>query len=120
MKHTAPSLKRLAFSLGITTEQAKIVRALIRREIRTDDPRFIGTLKWIASCYSRPSFIERLMECINETIRGHGVEALGDNMQPVALYINTGDAYSPTLLYSYKSSTVRLTTWGDFAEANNL
>lgn len=60
------------------------------------------------------------MECINETIGGHGVEALGDNMEPAALYVNTGDTYSPTLLYSYNSDTIRLTTWGDFAESNNL
>ena len=60
------------------------------------------------------------MECLNETMQGYGVEALGDNMQPSALYVNTGDTYSQTLLYSYKSNTIQLTTWGDFAEANNL
>lgn len=119
--HNAPSRARLIKELGLTTAQADLVRALIKNTVRTTNADlFPAANACFAACYNMPSFAERRMECLNEVIGGHGVEALGDGMYPDALYVNTGDTYSPTLLYCYKRSTFRLTTWGDYVEKNNL
>ena len=115
----APSIQRLQADLGLTTQQAKLVRALIRKEVKTwDETLFPATSAWLKTCYHRPSYPDRLLSALNEVIGGHGVETIEGREfnQPSALYVNTGDAYSPTLLYCYKSNTVRLTTWGDYAE----
>jgi hypothetical protein len=112
----APSKNRLIKEIGLTEEQAETVRALIRGEIKTSDPRFKRTQEWLGRCYHRPSYPERLMECLNETIQGHGVECLGSK----ALYINTGDTYSPTLLLNTRSGGISITTLGDFIESNGL
>jgi hypothetical protein len=110
----APSKKRLCRDLKLSEDQANFVRALIRGEVKTTDPRFPATLSWIDSCYNYPTYVERLMEALNEVICGCGVEGIEDR----ALYVNTGGAYSPTLLYSYRTRAVILTTWGDFVEGS--
>jgi hypothetical protein len=112
----APSKKRLISELGLSPEQADTARALVYREIRTDDPRFKETNAWLEKCYHRPSYPERLMSCLDEVIRGDGVEVIEEDGRLLALYVNTGDTYSPTLLYNLKTRAVSLTTWGDFAE----
>ncbi len=69
------------------------------------------------------------MEQINRLIEGHGVEAViyseGEGLRTwmsdpsdriLALYVNTGDTYSPTVLWDARRDSVTLTTWGDFVE----
>jgi len=117
----APSKAKLESSLCLTPEQATLIRKLIHQDVTTTDATlFPQSNAHFNACYNRPFYSERLMKCINEVMQGNGVEALGDSMNPLALYVNTGDTYSSTLLYSYKTKTIRLTTWGDFAESNNL
>lgn len=36
----------------------------------------------------------------------------------VALYVNTGDTYNPTLLYETETGRFRATTFGDWVERN--
>jgi hypothetical protein len=111
----APSKQRLIEALGLTAEQADLIRALIHKTVKTWDPAlFPETAEWVRQCYHRPPYVERLLSAINETMQGHGVEHIGEN----ALYVNTGDTYSPTLLYDYSTGTIRLTTWGDFVETH--
>jgi hypothetical protein len=69
--------------------------------------------------------VDIVLDLVNEYIRGHGVEAIRgdyhvDNyyFDIVALYVNTGDAYSPTLLYETDTDRFMLTTWGDWVERN--
>jgi hypothetical protein len=73
--------------------------------------------------------VDRHMDKINALIDGFGVEAVfyaeGIGIRPhmsdmgdelLALYVNTGDSYSPTILWDARKDTVTLTTWGDFVE----
>lgn len=109
----APSAKRLREYLGLSDEQARLVRALIRREVKTRDATlFPEANKHFAACYNPLPYTDRLMECLDEVVGSYGVEGLDDG----SLYLNTGDTYSPTLLYSAKTGTIRLTTWGDYVE----
>jgi hypothetical protein len=57
------------------------------------------------------------MACINEIMQGHGVEAIDvEGIQPRAVYINTGDTYTPTLFYCYRSQSYRVQSWSDYVE----
>lgn len=119
----APSKARLIRDLHLSPAAASVVRALIRREYSTlNKDLFPASNQYFDSCFNRPLLRERMMHCLNEVCGGHGVEALeGESFrQPAALYINMGDTYAPTILFSYKTDTFSLTTWGDFAERNLL
>ena len=113
----APSRKKLTEAFGLSLEKADLVRNLIQTKAKTRNAELFPRSNAVFNaCYYVPHYTERLMECLNEVLDGHGVESLGDNMSPCALYINMGDTYSPTLLLNYKTHTIRLTTWGDFAK----
>jgi hypothetical protein len=120
--YAAPSLSRLVDELGITTEQAETIRGLIRGEIRTKDTeRFPASNTWFDSCLHEPKRVDRILACINETMEGFGVEAIyssENDFWPAADYINTGDAYSTTILFSRETSAFQITSWGDFFEKN--
>lgn len=61
------------------------------------------------------------MACIDEVMGGCGVEAIeAQGIQPRVVYINTGDTYTPTLLYCYRSGSYRVQSWGDYLEAAGL
>jgi hypothetical protein len=73
--------------------------------------------------------VERQMDKIDRLIGGHGVEALyfkeglgirgfASEMEDelLAVFVNTGDLYNPTVLWDAKKDTVTLTSWGDFTE----
>lgn len=67
--------------------------------------------------------INKSLEYVNKAINAHGIEAIrgggewdsyyGDS---VALYVNTGDTYNPTILYDTVRGKLELTTMGDFVE----
>ena len=119
--YKSPSIKRLTESLNLSKEQAMLVRGLIKGEVRTiDNPQFPVTQAWIASCYSRPARIERIMSCINEVIGAHGCEAIwGSSVtQPIAEYCNSGDTYATTILFNYQTDVFSITSLGDFVERN--
>lgn len=120
--YTCPPAAKIAASLHVSMEDAKKARALMRGEIRiTDNPAFPKTNQWISDCFHKPRRIDLILSALNELLETHGVEALrgrGDQYQAIAEYLNTGDTYSPTLLFRHDTGTFRLTTWGDFVEAN--
>lgn len=62
------------------------------------------------------------MEIANKAIEGFGVEAIRDNqwgefyLDIGILYVNTGDTYSPTVLYDTRKGKFYVTTYGDYIE----
>lgn len=113
-----PSVKTLTSQLNLTSDQARLIRALIKRQHPTLDPgRFPRANAWFDSCYHRPNRIERIMACIDEVMGGCGVEVIdAEGIHPRAVYVNTGDTYTPTLLYCYRSQSYRVQSWGDYVE----
>ena len=108
-------------ALNISAETANIVRGLIRGEIRTlDAERFPQSNAYFASCYNRPSRLDRIMECLNEVLGTYGVEAIGDSQTygPPAEYLNAGDTYAATLVFDRLVGNFKLTSWGDWLEKN--
>jgi hypothetical protein len=54
----------------------------------------------------------------DSVISGHGGESIRCPRRGLlAVYVNTGDTYSTTLLYNVASGAWRITTWGDYVEA---
>ncbi len=58
-----------------------------------------------------------LSEC-SFLLDGHGVEAICPeaNDTPIAWYVNMGDTYDCTLVYSVRTARVYVTSWGDWYE----
>jgi hypothetical protein len=120
--YSAPPAAKIAAAMNCTLETATIARRLMKGEIRvTDNPAFPATNRWIASCYHPPRRIDKILSALNELLECFGVEAFNSResrMHAIAEYLNTGDTYSTTILFRHDTGTFRLTSWGDFLEAN--
>ena len=120
--YTAPPAAAIAAAFNTDTDTARTARALMRGEVRiTHNPAFPRTNSWAAGCYHKPRRVELILSALNELLGCYGVEAFrgrGDQYPAIAEYLNTGDTDSPTLLFRRDTGTFRLTTWGDFFEAN--
>lgn len=117
--YKAPSRASLMQHLNCTREQADLARALIRGEEPTlDNPRFPRSNVYFSSCYSRPRRTARILACLDELLETHGVEPIwgSDPFHPVAEYLNTGETYAQTLLFTGRSFL--LTSWGEWIERN--
>lgn len=120
--YTAPPAAAIASAMNCTLETARTARALMRGEVRiTGNPAFPRTDAWAAAYFHKPRRIDLILSALNELLECHGVEAFrgrGDQSHAIAEYLNTGDTYSATILFRHDTGTFRLTTWGDFYEAN--
>lgn len=100
----APSIARLESILGLTSEEARKVRTIIRS---TDS----GTKA------------ARRIDALNlDGIYGVEYVPSGSNQKsPAFYYLNTGDTYSPTIAFVWNgwNWTSRLTSWGDIVERGN-
>jgi hypothetical protein len=68
---------------------------------------------------------DRIIEKLNFIMEGYGVEAIIGRTEThkywddtVALYINMGDTYNPTIIYDVNDEKFVVTTWGDWVEEN--
>ena len=122
IKDNKESTIELMKTFQINLMQAKLVIKVIFGQTKLE--AFRSVEKWIAQCFNKPSELEMKMEALNELIDGFGVEAVNHESNwdrywgnAIALYVNTGDTYSPTILYSIEDKQFELTTWGDFYES---
>lgn len=134
-----PSVATLS-TLTDTTAEARLLRRLLElfrawREQRTPTGErnsaalyaFIGTHapnthNWATKqCFHRPNVRHLVMTAANELLGLHGVETIdardcGDTIE----YCNSGDTYTPTLLYSHRSETFRVGDWGTLVERHSF
>ena len=120
--YTAPPAAKIAAAMNCDMETAKTARALMRGEIRvSENPAFPKTNDWRNSCYNPPRRIDLILSALNELMGTYGVEAFNSResrMHAVAEYLNTGDTYTPTILFRHDTGTFRISSWGNFFEAN--
>jgi len=127
----APNSKNLQERLGLTPEQARLVRALAHA---CDDGEVLcalveasvpKTAGYVRSMHSDPyhSQIWRVtvaLHAMDQVVGTFGVEGLGParggDYAPPYEYLNTGDTYGTTLLYRRKTDTLTIGSWGDIAE----
>jgi hypothetical protein len=69
--------------------------------------------------------VDLALDNANAAMHAHGVEAIeGDHQVDryyyniVALYVNTGDTYNPTVIYETENERFLVWTFGDWVEAN--
>lgn len=118
--YTSPPAKAIAAAFHCTIETARLARRIIRGEAGplTSSP---ATAAWERACYNSPRQTDRILHALNTILKCHGVVAFCTNSDPyhaIAEYLNTGDTYSPTLLFRHDTGTFRITTRGDFFERN--
>lgn len=118
--YTSPPAAAIAAAFNVSIETAHLARRIIRGEAGplASSP---ATAAWERACYNSPRQTDRILHALNSILGCHGVEAFcteNDPYHAIAEYLNTGDTYSPTLLFRHDTGTFRLTSWGDFYERN--
>lgn len=105
-------------AFGIDIHKAELIRTVMKSKfIKTE--AFPKTSNWLNICHHRPSWSEIAMECINEILEGYRVEAHFSDVNdfnPLMTFIDFGDPYVPTIVYSYRSHRFKISTWGDEVE----
>lgn len=127
----APSVNAMVEALGLSTEQAKLVRKLAKH---VDDPQKLSdlveescprTVDYVRSLHGDPwnSHMWRVtvaLYAMDEVVGTHGVEGLGSSSSsthaPPYEYLNAGDPYVATLIYKRSSDALSIGGWGDIAE----
>jgi hypothetical protein len=113
-----PSVKTLLCISGLTSQEAK----RIRRVMRSQDRDEICSLspkadKWRRQCCNEPLLSELKMCAIDDITGTYGVEYTrkGSNSKsPAFAYCNTGDSYAATVLLINGRFSVG--SWGDIVE----
>jgi len=114
-----PSLRILKDRFG---DKGKELHNLISG--KTDPKTYKSVQKWVDRCFNEPTDIELRMEAINEILEGFGVEGIEGkwvdsyHRENQAVYINTGDTYSLTILYDNELRRFVVTTFGDWVESH--
>lgn len=111
-----PSVNTLQTVFG---SNAKSARELLEKKASPSDYKCVR--EWVDQCYCKPTYIEKLMLALDHLAGTHGVEGIfnGCAEWPDYEYLNAGDAYAPTLIYSRLKGTFRVACWGDIVERNN-
>lgn len=127
-----PSLKRLLVAFPeLTAGKAQLIRVLCER---ADSPERLASVingncpatdAYVNSLYSDPygSRMWRrtvVLHALNAIVGTYGVEGLGETSHapyaPPYEYLNAGDTYATTLIYTRATDTLRIGAWGDIAE----
>lgn len=121
--YRAPTIRRLlAHFPHLDEAQAQQIRDLLHGTLK---PTTFETVKaYAARCYSPPPEHDLILEALNEIIEGHGTEPIGVEGVRIdryfgntaAVYVNTGDTYSATIVYDTEQDRFELSTWGDYYE----
>lgn len=115
-----PSVKKMIKMLGISKENAKLLKDLMRREIKsTVTAKNMG----IKIEYERYVF-KIILEIANKILKGFGVECVEpkqasdyrDQKSGIS-YVNTGDTYKFTLMYDEEKNKFIISSIGDQAES---
>ncbi len=117
-----PPAKKLAETFKISAKSANLIRRIARAAEDGDSlESVIGKC-----CPDTRSYVDRLsndpyrnshwrtvvaLHAINDLVGGHGIEALGRRE-----YINMGDPYVETLIYTPGSDRLSIGNWGYYAE----
>jgi len=104
---------------------AKALRANFR-DITPEDAKRLSLRIRNAEYLSTDKECSEIVEFADKVIGGYGVEAIRGSNHPggywhstVAIYVNTGETYSATVLYDTVKDKFYLTSYGDFVEKND-
>lgn len=128
-----PSPKRLKAAFPqLTDTQVRVIRllaasagdgTLLEQVVGVCAP--MATVQYVRQMYSSPYSSQMwrvtvVLHAIDGILGTHGVEALGPDVggpnPPPFEYLNAGDPYVTTLIYTRATDTLRIGCWGDIAE----
>lgn len=127
----APSIKALVSNFpNLDAKKARLIRALFkatndRDKLKSLVEKVPRTADYVRSLYSNPysSQIWRVtvaLHAIDVLMETFGTEPLGKTREgdyaPEYEYLNMGDPYITTLVYSRDSGNLFISSWGDIAE----
>lgn len=74
-----------------------------------------------AECFHAPSLLDQRLHALNAEAETYGVEYIAhrdDSCRDTfgLEYLNTGDTYTPTLMFDHARGSWRVTSWGDVVE----
>ncbi len=111
-----PSVKTLE---RVFDDRAQEARDIL--EGKKDPEDYESVKEWVKQCFNCPARLEMMLKALNEISESYGVEAVWSDkfsaICPSFVYLNTGDTYSQTLVYSYESNSFMVSTLGDVVEA---
>lgn len=120
-----PSVNTLSLIHGIDHKQSLLLRKLLEGKVKPQEVSK-DCDKWVNTCYTFPSWHERVLEAANEIIGGHGIETLdldddrytdgNTAFCPRYSYVNLGDPYLTTLLRDHKNSRFIVASYGEIVE----
>tara|TARA_R110000868_G_scaffold96010_2_gene264107 strand:+ start:1077 stop:1412 length:336 start_codon:yes stop_codon:yes gene_type:complete len=108
-----PSIKALRALFGDNAKQAKTLLTMTRLELIATTT---GAVR-VSECYHRPQTYDIRLTCLNDLGNFYGVEGFETKLGN-CFYLNTGDTYTPTLIYFNGNYCVAC--WGDIAERHGL
>lgn len=128
----SPSIQRLLAEFPrLSRGEANLIKQLASAVDNPDalsqlvDNYLPKTARYVRSLYSDP-YNSRMwrrtvaLEAMDEIMGTHGVEALGPNVggpnPPPYEYLNTGDSYAATLVYTRKTDTLSIGDWASIVE----
>lgn len=128
-----PSPKRLKAAFPqLTDAQVRVIRllaalagdgTLLKQAVSLYAP--MATVQYVRQMHSSPYSSQMwrvtvVLHAIDDILGTHGVEALGPDVggsnPPPYEYLNSGDTYGTTLIYTRATDTLRIGCWGDIAE----
>lgn len=101
----APSIKTLRARLDVhTSHNPEYALESVRAALRAFERREINR--------------DRVLHECNQALDGHGVESVPDHDsgRAIADYVNMGDTYACTILFSYRTARFYVCSWGDWYE----
>ena len=108
------------------TANERNIRKFLSAEIRHDGDwnikPMVEAIKAASHYVSTMRAVNAAMALADTTMHGHGVEEIvgfrnsSCNMKTVALYVNTGNAYSGTIIYDCLKDKFYVGTYGDWLE----
>ena len=128
-----PNPKRLKAAFPqLTDAQVRVIRllaalagdgTLLKQAVSLYAPA--ATVRYVQRMYSSPYSSQMwrvtvVLHAIDGILGTYGVEALGPDVgglnPPPYEYLNSGDTYDTTLIYTRATDTLRIGCWGDIAE----
>lgn len=119
---TLPTIKTLRTIAGDRAAELRRVLECNRAALETllDSGKYPVTAAWYKSCYHPLDVSTTKLSIASEITECHGVEYIRSGRgakSPSIEYVNTGDSYAPTLMWT--GGRYRVGCWGDIVERGN-
>ena len=110
MQARLPSIKTLGAVFGDKAREARAILGMTRAQLEALPA---GAAR-VRECFHPPKTYDLRMSCLDALGASYGVEGFETRHGAVCHYLNTGDAYAPTIVRF--NGRYRVASWGDIAE----